>query len=159
MEELRYALGLQTPAVSQTLRCFPSLFRQNCLVTCYSRLAPYPRFFACMSVLWVWGWAEIRVACFWEKTVSAMRARIVMACFVLFKTHCKLYQSPNKSCWRENTTQDIWLFNDRELRWRHSGLDWGWMLCMGSAREGGGGGVIHWDTGRVPAYTGVDTRP
>lgn len=36
----KYALprGLQAPVVSQTSRFFPSLFRHNCLVTCYSRL-------------------------------------------------------------------------------------------------------------------------
>lgn len=49
-------------------------------------------------------------------TVSAMPVWIVMTCFVQFETHCKLYQSPNKSCWRENTTQDIRPFNDRGLR-------------------------------------------
>lgn len=64
-------------------------------------------------------------------TVSAMPVWIVMTCFVQFKTHCKLYQSPNKSCWRENTTQDIRPFNDRGLRWRCSGLDWAWMQHMG----------------------------
>lgn len=56
-------------------------------------------------------------------TVSAMPVWIVMTCFVQFETHCKLYQSPNKSYWRENTTQDIRPFNDRGLRWRCSGLD------------------------------------
>lgn len=38
--------------------------------------------------------------------------RSVMTCSVLLETHCKLYRSPNKSCWRENKTQDIRALND-----------------------------------------------
>lgn len=34
--------------------------------------------------------------------------------FVLLETHCKVDPSPHKSCWRENTTQDIWPFNGGE---------------------------------------------
>lgn len=106
--------------------------------------------FLCVCVWWVSGWANIRVACFGgEKTVSTMRVRIVMTCFVLLKTHCKLYQSPNKSNWKENTIQDIWLFNDGELRWRCSGPDWAWMGCMGSVWVGG---VIHWDYAQFGEY-------
>lgn len=38
--------------------------------------------------------------------------RSVMTCSVLLETHCKLYRSPNKSCWKENKTQDIRALND-----------------------------------------------
>lgn len=72
-----------------------------------------------------------------RKAVNTMCVRIVVTCFKLLKTRCKLYQSPNKSCWKKNTTQDIWLFNDCELRWRWvdwTEPEWG---CVGSAREWG----------------------
>lgn len=35
-----------------------------------------------------------------------------MTCSVLLETHCKLYRSPNKSCWKKNKTQDIRALND-----------------------------------------------
>lgn len=47
-----------------------------------------------------------------------MRVRIVMTWFTPAQcTRTKLYQPPNKSSWRENTTHDISLLNEREQRW------------------------------------------
>lgn len=55
-----------------------------------------------------------------ERTVSTMHVQIVMTRFLLLETRCKFYQSSIKSGWRENTTQDIRLFNERAPRWRCS---------------------------------------
>lgn len=74
--------------------------------------------------------------------------RSVMTCSVLLETHCKLYRSPNKSCWRENKTQDIRALNDGGAA----------VARMG---PGPGGGAVRWDCplgGYQPAQ-GADTRP
>lgn len=58
----------------------------------------------------------------------------VMTCSVRHKTHCKLYQSPNKSCCRENKTQDMRPLNDG-----------GAAAARMSPGLSGAGGGIHWD--------------
>lgn len=87
-----------------------------------------------------------------ETVISTMCARTVMPCFVLFETHCKLYQSPHKSCWRENTTQDIWPFNDGEPRWRRGVAGFGLNARYGFSRRGGG--VIRGDLGSTSLHGG-----
>lgn len=73
-----------------------------------------------------------------------------MTCSVLLETHCKLYRSPNKSCWRK-TKHKIY---ERLMTAVLQRPEWVQVRGMG-------GGGVRWDCplgGYQPAQ-GADTRP
>lgn len=69
-----------------------------------------------------------RHACF---RIGGGAGSSVMTWSVLHETHCKLHQSPNKSCCRQNKTQDIRPLNDGG--------------AAAARMSPGRGGGIHWD--------------